>query len=108
MTTYKFRAECQDDAEQLFMLLQGAPNSRKHPDIPTPKCARRGELLRVLMQPMLMEGVFCGDTIVELDLATLTLKDLRELMRQIVDSHVMLQTVQPVALYTGDRDWKIE
>jgi hypothetical protein len=108
MKTYKFRAECQDDCEQLFMLLQGAPNNRAHPDIKTPKCARRGELLRVLIEPHLMDGRFCGDTTVEMDLDTLTLEDLRELMRQIVDSHVMLQTVQPITLYTGERDNQIE
>lgn len=36
-----------------------------------------------------------------------TLDDIRDVMRHVVDGHVMWQTVQPVAEYTGERDYEL-
>jgi hypothetical protein len=48
------------------------------------------------------------DTINELTVNTLTLEQLRDIMRKVVDGHVMVQTVQPKHLYTGERDFDLE
>ena len=44
------------------------------------------------------------DTVNELTVKTLTLEQLRNIMRKVEDGHVMWQTVQPKHLYTGERD----
>ena len=36
-----------------------------------------------------------------------TLDEIRDVMRHVVDGHVMWQTVQPVAEYTGERDYEL-
>ena len=46
------------------------------------------------------------DTVVTFAVNSLTLNQLRHAMRQVVDGHVMLETVQPKPLYTGDRAYK--
>jgi hypothetical protein len=48
------------------------------------------------------------DTISELTVKTLTLQQLRNIMRKVVDGHVMAQTVQPRHLYTGRRDFDLD
>jgi hypothetical protein len=42
-----------------------------------------------------------------LTVRTLTLEQVRDFMRQVEDGHVMVQTVQPPKLYTGERDWDL-
>jgi hypothetical protein len=48
------------------------------------------------------------DTVNELTVKTLTLEQLRNIMRKVEDGHVMVQTVQPQHLYTGERDDDLE
>lgn len=38
---------------------------------------------------------------------TAALENLRNIMRQVEDGHVMWQTVQPKHLYTGERNYKL-
>ena len=33
--------------------------------------------------------------------------ELIEKMREVVDSHVMIQTLQPIEQYTGERNYKL-
>jgi hypothetical protein len=35
------------------------------------------------------------------------LDELRAIIRDVPDGHVMLQTIQPAALYTGERDYEL-
>jgi hypothetical protein len=39
--------------------------------------------------------------------ANVTLNQVRHAMRNIVDGHVMVQTVQPIKKYTGERDYNL-
>lgn len=36
-----------------------------------------------------------------------SIDELRDVIKEIPDGHVMLQTIQPEAEYTGNRDWSL-
>ncbi len=38
----------------------------------------------------------------------LELDEIKDILRKIEDGHVMLQTIQPIEKYTGERDYKLE
>jgi hypothetical protein len=80
---YRFRAECQPDVDELRRLL-GAKYDRitmtQWPPFP--------------------------DVEVELEIG-LSLEELRDVMRRVVDGHVMVQTVARSEEYTGERDYKL-
>jgi len=44
----------------------------------------------------------------DLIVATLDLEALRAACRSVEDGHVMLQTVQPIDQYTGERDYELK
>src|SRR5205814_312092 len=80
---YRFRAECERDVAELRRLL-GA----------------RLERIIVTSEPPFPD--------VEVELATgLSLEELRDAMRRIVDGHVMVQTVARSEEYTGERDYDL-
>jgi hypothetical protein len=80
---YRFRAECQADVDELRRLLSTKidritiVNSPPFPDV---------------------------EVEVEVDLS---LEELRDTMRRVVDGHVMVQTVARNSEYTGERDYDI-
>jgi hypothetical protein len=79
---YRWRSECAaDDAE----VLKRIPS---------------GELIKFESQPQNL----APDTLSEITVKSLTLEELRNIMRQVPDGHVMVQTVQPKHLYTGERN----
>jgi len=84
--TFKLRAECQKDVEDLIVLLP------------------KGSLLHY-------EPIYSKTTPPDMEFM-LILKDvdfekIKNYIRSIEDSHVMLQTVQPLENYTGNRDYNI-
>jgi hypothetical protein len=84
---YRFRAECRVDVDRLFRLLG----------------ARFGKTTIVNLD---LDSVPLPD--VEVELATgLSLEGLRDIMRRVVDGHVMVQTVAPRDEYTGERDYDL-
>ncbi len=85
MPKYKFRAECFHDVQEFIPLVfaQGKPFAFKiYPDTLFP------------------------DAEVEIE-ADISLEDMRSLMRQVFDSHVMVQTVMPIDQYTGERNYEL-
>ena len=84
--SYKFRAECQHDVDEFKALLDEVDQKR----------------LVIIPDSMGLPDVDC-------DLQShLSLHELRELMGQVVDSHVMVESLNYAADYTGDRwfqDW---
>jgi len=52
-----------------------------------------------------VKGVLDGDEWVFKDRRTL--KTIRKLIGECVDCHVAKQTIQPIANYTGDRDYSL-
>ena len=82
---YRWRSECAHDNDEVLKRL--------------PECERlRFQSLRQDPFP---------DTICELTADSITLEELRDLMREIEDGHVMVQTVQPKDHYTGERDFTL-
>ena len=82
--TYGFRAECQHDINELVKVLkdqeiQHVLYTQKDED-PYPD----------------VEGVI---------FSTATLEELIKITRMVPDGHIMTDTIQPIALYTGERDW---
>ena len=86
MNTYRLRAECATD---VFHLVQTLP-------------AGQFLALAVLRQPGF------PDVEVRLVVQDMDLERLRAACRNVVDGHVMLQTVQPPNCYNGERDYSIE
>lgn len=82
---YRWRSECPHDDQELLKRLP------------------KGEMLK--FQSM-REDPF-PDTVNELTVKSLTLDELRDIMRQVEDGHVMVQTVQPKDLYTGERNYDL-
>lgn len=80
---YRFRAECQQDVDELRVLLS--------------RCFDR---ITVVNSPPF------PDVEVELNTA-LSLEELRAVMRRVVDGHVMVQTVARHDEYTGERDYTL-
>ena len=81
---YGFRAECQHDINELVKVLkdqeiQHVLYTQKDED-PYPD----------------VEGVI---------FSTATLEELIKITRMVPDGHIMTDTIQPIALYTGERDW---
>lgn len=78
---YKLRAECEDDVNELQKMLRYnfyTLTKTIHPYLP--------------------------DTIVEVA-TSLTLRELQDIIRDITDGHVMLQTIALKENYTGERDY---
>ena len=80
---YRFRAECQHDVDEL-------------------RCLLGARLDRITMT---IEPPF-PDVEVELEIG-LSLEELRDEMRRVVDGHVMVQTLARSEEYTGERDYKL-
>jgi hypothetical protein len=80
---YRFRAECQHDVDELRRILGG-----------------KFDRITIANTPPF------PDVEVELEVE-LTLEELRDVMRGVVDGHVMLQTVAPYDEYTGERDYDL-
>lgn len=81
---YGFRAECLHDIKELVKVLdtQGIQYKlfTKKDEDPFPDT----------------EGLIC---------AVATLEELIKCTRMVPDGHIMTDTIQPIALYTGERDW---
>lgn len=78
---YKFRSECEHDVNELRKILRYnfyTLTKTIHPYLP--------------------------DTIVEIA-TSLTLKEIQDIIREITDGHVMLQTIALKENYTGERDY---
>ncbi len=81
--SYRFRAECQVDVDELRRLIGTKldritiVNTAPYPDV-------------------------------EVEIETsFSLDELRNLMRQVLDGHVMVQTVAPITEYTGERNYEL-
>ena len=83
---YCFRAECEADIHALLDALSQFP----------------GELQQVTLTPLLLSDTQC-----EITVQSLSLNAMRGLCRGVEDGHVMLETIQPKALYTGERTMQI-
>ena len=83
-TKLKFRAECQPDVDELLELIP-------------PACI-------VSMQKT--HNQFSEPTIC-LEVNDLTIDDVRNRMREVVDGHVMVQTLSYEESYTGERNWNL-
>lgn len=79
---YKFRSECAHDVNELRRIMGS-------------------EILSIQIQQQ-----YFPDNSVDL-ITTSELEDVRNFMRQVVDGHVMLQTVQYYYDYTGERDYDL-
>ena len=84
-TTFKLRAEFTPDVEALRELIpsHSIEHVHIHPVIGLPDCDC---ILRV---------------------SGFNLEAMREFCRGVTDGHVMLQTIQPVSQYTGERDYDL-
>jgi hypothetical protein len=80
---YRFRAECQHDVDELRHLL-GAKLDR----------------ITIINSPPF------PDVEVELEIG-LSLEEIRDVMRRVVDGHVMVQTIARSEEYTGERDYEL-
>lgn len=80
INTYRFRAECQVDVDELRRLI-GTKFDRT----------------------TIVNTAPFPDVEVEIE-TSLSLHELQDLMRQVVDGHVMVQTVASAAEYTGERN----
>ena len=86
VTTFRFRAEVPGDVVDLLEVIPAEhvirfASVRGHDHLPGEEC----------------EIMACG----------IGLEDLRDYCRQVVDGHVMVQTIQPIEDYTGERDFYI-
>jgi hypothetical protein len=89
MRTFSFRAECQVDVDALRALVALAAENGQWTVLPDPR------------------GL--PDVAVEV-LSTITIERLLDLMREVEDGHVMLQTLRPVPLAENslERDFDAE
>ena len=76
MTTYKFRSECLHDISKLLELLP----------------------LKIKIEKTSM----FPDCIAEIT-SELSMAEIKQVMRKVPDSHVMIETIAPIAEYTGYR-----
>jgi hypothetical protein len=83
MHVYRYRAELPSDSDELLKRLPAGEFVEFH----------AVEDLR-----------FIDAQFVEIHLRSLSLDELRDLMRDVPDGHVMVQTVQPSELFTGERE----
>ena len=82
-SVYRFRAECLPDVDELMRLLG----------------AKFKKITIVISPPF-------PDVEAELEIG-LDLTELRNVMRRVVDGHVMVQTVARTEEYTGERDYDL-
>jgi hypothetical protein len=82
-SVYRFRAECLPDVDELMRLLG----------------AKFKKITIVISPPF-------PDVKAELEIG-LDLTELRNVMRRVVDGHVMVQTVARTEEYTGERDYDL-
>jgi hypothetical protein len=82
-SVYRFRAECQPDVDELLRLLG----------------AKFKKITIVISPPY-------PDVEAEVEIG-LDLEELRDVMRRVVDGHVMVQTVARSEEYTGERDYDL-
>ncbi len=90
MAQYKFRTEYQNDIDELEEALE--------------KEGVQYEILKV--QPLRPELPRVGDRVVTIS-TTASLGRVREVMRQVPDRHLMVETVELEADYTGERKYGI-
>jgi len=83
---YKFRAECEADVDELIKLLGD----------------EWGYEIKVTQKNPLFP-----DVEVEI-ISPLKIDEIQNLMRKVVDGHVMVQTIAPLDSYTGERDLSID
>jgi hypothetical protein len=83
LTRYRFRAECQRDVNELCRLLNTQPHA-----ITTELTAGFPDVEAAIV-------------------IVLSLEQLRDVMRQVEDGHVMVQTVAPTQDYTGKRNYDL-
>lgn len=88
MKKYKFRAECLVD---VFLFFNHCP---------------QGSVENIECNPIKMIET-APDVEVSFD-SKLSLSDFRKICAIIEDGHVMLQTIQPFSLYTGERNYDLE
>ncbi len=81
-TTYKFRAECEND---ILVLLEEIGHD---------------EIMSYSIKP-LSEGM--PDKVCEITMKRFTLNDLKSEMKLITDGHIMVETLMPIDEYTGER-----
>jgi hypothetical protein len=84
MTKYKFRAECVSDVEAFKDNL------------------RELGTFSLFVKQMQIDGIPVPDVEVELEVDS-NMEQVLDTMRRVVDSHVMIQTLELAANYTGDR-----
>lgn len=82
MITYKFRAECQEDAQNFQNISKGLAQNFDF---------QKGTII---------------DIIVTFE-SNLNLSDIIGLLRNIEDGDVMVQTVRPIHEYTGERNYEL-
>lgn len=87
MIKYKFRADCQADGMKFFELLPSA--------------------FKTAVFTPLDEKARFPDVVASFE-CNLELEEIRNIIREIEDSHVMLQTVAPADKYTGERNYEIQ
>ena len=81
---YKFRAECEQDVDELRVVLGM-------------KCLKTVKTI----------AYYFPDTVVDL-YTTLSLAEIRNAIREIADGLVMLQTIVIASEYTGERNFELE
>lgn len=87
MITYKMRVECFADLQRFIEV-----NYRILHDI---------NITPVELDGTPVPDVDCSFSAKE------SLESLRDVLRMVPDGHVMVQTIQPIEAYTGERDWDI-
>jgi hypothetical protein len=83
--TFRFRAECEHDVKALLALIPSQS---------------------VVFFTSLQQAPF-PDQICEIIVHNLNLAEMRDFCRAVADGHVMLQTIQPKAKYTGERNYDL-
>lgn len=79
---FRFRAECEPDVHALVGLLDG----------------------RLVRLNVVRRTPF-PDVVCDIELVGVCHEGIREICRQVVDGHVMVETIQPKELYTGEREY---
>jgi len=87
LTTYRFRAECAADVVKLYEVI---PQHSVVSKSMTQEIENHNE-------PDCIVQVYGYD-----------LEAMREFCRGCIDSHVIMQTIQPASQYTGERDYAVE
>lgn len=87
MSKYKLRAECLEDIYNFIKKL----GETSHTALGTFK-----------VSPCIVEGLRYPDCVLEFK-SSLTMNEIKAILKTIPDGHVMLETVNPAERYTGDR-----